>query len=134
MGRVQNGLYELKESLFGSQDSARVSTRYLASLFTAGDEEEIRLVNKKLLAIRMFKRAETVADVDRAEAAGMLDEARMTSEEAEAIYRMTSLPTFDERFVIPPMLREQAIESTEKPQSHKEEAGFGFSRPPKRGW
>ncbi len=134
MARVANGLYELKESLFGSPDSARVSTRYLASLFAAGDEEEIALVNRKLLAVRMYRRAETAGDVDKKEAKRMLDEARMTPGEAEAVYRMTSLPSFSRRFVIPPFMREQAIESVQKPQSRKEEAGFGFTRPPKRGW
>ncbi len=134
MASVANGLYELKESLFGSHDSSRVSTRYLASLFTAGDEEEIILVNKKLLAVRMYKRAETVGDLEQREVQRMLDEARTTPEEVEAIYRLTSLPSFEDRFVMSPFMREQAIESVQKPQTHKEEAGFGFTRPPKRGW
>ena len=64
----------------------------------------------------------------------MLEEAQTTPEEAEAIYRLTSLPGFEDRFVIPPFRREQAIESVQKPQRHKEEAGFGFIHPPKRGW
>jgi nitrate reductase beta subunit len=131
---VTNGLYGLKDSLFGSHNSFRVSARYLASLFSAGEEDEIVLVNRKLLAVRMFKRAETVGDVDKKEVNRMLEEARTAPEEVEAIYRMTSLPSLSDRFVIPPFMREQAIESVQKPQSHKEEAGFGFTRPPKRGW
>ena len=82
----------------------------------------------------MYKRSETVGDVDQGEVKQILDEARTTPEEAEAIYRLTSLPGFEDRFVIPPFLREQAVESVQKPQSHKEEAGFGFIRPLKRGW
>ncbi len=134
MASVTNGLYELKESLFGSHRSSRVSTRYLASLFTAGDEEEIVLVNRKLLAVRIYKRAETVGDLDRNEALRILDEARITPEEVEAIFRLTSLPTFEERFAIPPFMRETAVETVLKPSARKEEAGFGFLRKPKRGW
>jgi nitrate reductase beta subunit len=134
MASVANGLYELKESLFGSYNSSRVATRYLASLFTAGDEKEIVFVNKKLLAVRMYKRAETVGDLDWNEVNRILKEARTSPEEVEAIYRLTSLPTFEDRFAIPPFMREQAVESIQNPQSHKEEAGLGFIRPPKRGW
>ncbi len=88
MASVSNGLYELKESLFGTSNSSRVSTRYLASLFTAGDEDEIVRVNKKLLAVRMYKRAETVGDLDQKEVKRILEEARTTPEEAEAIFRL----------------------------------------------
>jgi len=52
----------------------------------------------------------------------------------EAIYRMTSLAAFEERFVIPPFLREMAIESVMDPETRKEEAGTGHIHPPKRGW
>ncbi len=40
--------------------------------------------------------------------------------EAEEIYRLTSLCTFDDRFVIPPMHREEAIEMLEDPMEHKQ--------------
>ena len=63
----------------------------------------------------------------------MLREADCTPEEAEAIYRLTSLCTFDDRFVIPPMHREQAIEMLEDPLEHKQGAGFGFLSGPRRG-
>jgi nitrate reductase beta subunit len=134
MASVEGGLYDLKETLFGSTSSSRVSTRYLASLFTAGDEEEIVRVNRKLLAVRLYKRAATVGDLGPGEVQRVLDEARTTPEEVEAIYRLTSLPGFAERFVIPPFRREQAIKAVRDPQRHKEEAGFGFIHPPKRGW
>ncbi len=55
----------------------------------------------------------------------MLDEARMTPEEAETIYRMTSLARFNERFVIPPFMREQAIESVQKPSRIRKKRGSG---------
>jgi nitrate reductase beta subunit len=63
----------------------------------------------------------------------MLKEADCTVEEAEAIYKLTTLCTFEERFVIPPMQREKAMESLGDPFSEKAEAGFGFMSEPKRG-
>ena len=54
-------------------------------------------------------------------------------EQADAIYRLTALCTFEDRFVIPPMHREEAIEMMEEPQEWKQEAGFGFRAAPKRG-
>ena len=53
-------------------------------------------------------------------------------EEAEAIFRLTSMPTFKERFVLPPLSRERQIEATENPFSRKQESGFGFRRAPER--
>jgi nitrate reductase beta subunit len=47
---------------------------------------------------------------------------------------MTSLAPFEERHVIPPFLREMAIERTIDPGVHKTKTGVGALRPPKRGW
>ncbi len=63
-----------------------------------------------------------------------LDEAGSTLQELEEIYRMTALAGFAERHSVPPFQREMAIEAVADPQKRKEETGFGFSRPPKRGW
>jgi len=69
------------------------------------------------------------AEVQRA-----LAEGQTTPEEAEAIFRLTSLPTFEERFVIPPLAREEAIESALDPLTHKQQVGFGFNQAPTRRW
>ncbi len=46
---------------------------------------------------------------------------------------MTSLANFKDRFVIPPMHREQALEMLEDTKEAKGAGGFGFRQPPKRG-
>ena len=48
-------------------------------------------------------------------------------------YRLTTLCTFEDRFVIPPAHREEAIEMMKDPHEHKAGAGFGFLTGPKRG-
>ena len=67
------------------------------------------------------------------EVARQLAAAGMTAAEAEAIYRMTTLPNLAERFVIPQYHRELAVEAWKDPLAHKGEAGFGALQPPRRG-
>ncbi len=122
-----------EEGFFASLDNARLSVRYMARLFSAGNEDEIVQVYKKLLAVRIYKRVQNVGDIPESEAHRALAEAGITAEEAEAIYHLTSLPTFEERFVIPPLAREEAIETVLDPFTHKPMAGFGFRQPPQRG-
>jgi nitrate reductase beta subunit len=122
------------EDFFGSLESIRIPIRYFASLLAAGEEGEITAVYKKLFAMRIFKRAETVGDITKKEADQSIHEAQTTPEELEAIYRMTSLTTFEDRFVIPPFLREMSVETCIDPETRKSEVGTGFIRPPKRGW
>jgi nitrate reductase beta subunit len=63
----------------------------------------------------------------------MLTEADCTPEQADAIYEMTALSSFEERFSIPPSHREEAIEMLEDPLERKQQVGFGFRTGPKRG-
>lgn len=61
-------------------------------------------------------------------------EADCSAAEAEGIYQLTSLCTFEDRFVIPAAHREEAIEMMKDPLEHKQETGFGFRDEPERGW
>ena len=115
-------------SVVGKKEEKAVS-----SLFTAGDEAMVIAVYKKLLAGRMFKRAETVGDIPMEKAAQALEDARLTPEEVEEIYHLTALASFEEMFVIPPMLREVAIEMGVDPHEFQEERGAGFVQLPSRG-
>ena len=63
----------------------------------------------------------------------MLREANCTREEAEGIYKLTSLCTFEDRFVIPPMHREYAVELMGDPYEFKAETGVGYRDKPERG-
>ena len=100
--------------------------KFLANLFGAGIEDGVRYALRKQKAVRWYRRAVTVGDVTMETAERMLREADSNVDEAEAIYRLTALCTFEERFVIPPMHREEAIEMMGDPQEHKQETGFGF--------
>jgi nitrate reductase beta subunit len=114
------------QDLFHDIDQARIPMQFLANLFGAGHDEFLRYALKKQKAVRWLRRAMSVGDVSMETAERMLREADCTVAEGDAIYRLTSLCTFEDRFVIPPMHREEAISMLEEPLEYKQETGFGF--------
>ncbi len=120
--------------LFSSLEHARIPLRFMTSLFTAGNEEILNAVYRKLIAVRIYMRGQKVKDVQEAEVQKALSLGKTNANEAEAIFRLTSLATFDERFVVPSMAREMAIETTMEPSKHKPEAGFGSRQTAERRW
>jgi nitrate reductase beta subunit len=123
----------LNDEYFPDFDKARAPIKYLASMFGAGNESHLRYVLKKQSAIRAYRRAITVGDIDLLQAEKSLLEADCNPSEADEMYKLTSLCTFDERFVIPAAHREEAIEMLKDPLEHKQEMGFGFREAPERG-
>jgi nitrate reductase / nitrite oxidoreductase, beta subunit len=128
-----NTVTRVSDEFFHEIDEARVPLQFLANLFGAGDTEPVRYALRKQMAVRLMRREITVGDVDAESAQAALGEADSNADEADAIYRLTSLCTFAERFVIPPSLREQAVEAMRDPLEHKQSCGFGFTDGPERG-
>ena len=130
----EEGSYETtSESFWGAIEKSRLPMSYLASLFSAGNEEVIKNVLKKLMAVRLHRRAETVGDLPEEESKDAMRDSVLDKETADAIFRLTSLPLFDQRFVIPAAHREEAMEMLESTADVKGNSGFGFKEPPKRG-
>jgi len=129
-----DGVYDsTTKSLWGGVETSRLPMKYLASLFTAGDEEKVRNVLRKLLAVKIHRRDATVGDLTKEEVEEALQIGSTNPGEADAIFRLTSLATFNERFVIPPAHREESIEMIEATADVKGETGFGFKMKPARG-
>jgi nitrate reductase / nitrite oxidoreductase, beta subunit len=116
-------------SFFTSLEKARLPLKYLASLFTAGNEELVKATYRKLMAVRLHRRSTQVGDLPAAAVATAMAEAALSAADADAIYRLTSLAGMAERIVIPPMMREQLSEPTVEPQ-RQNQAGFAYLRPP----
>ncbi len=127
------GSQRLAADFFSSLESARVPLRYMARLLAGGNESQVELAYQRLMAVRINKRSQEVGDFTNEQAVGARKQAGLTAEQVEEIYHLTTQLGYDEHFVIPPMQREQAIESTMDTQQHKGEAGLGYRRPPKRG-
>jgi nitrate reductase beta subunit len=128
-----NGYDTTIDDFLGSVDRYRLPISYMASLFGAGNAGVVRYALRKQLAVRNYRRAVTAGDVDMDKARKMLAEADCTVEQAEAIYRLTSIAPLDDRFVIPPSHREEAIEMLDEPLAAKGFAGMGFRKRPERG-
>ena len=122
----------VSEGLFHDIDQSRVPMKFLANIFGAGHEGKVRYALGKQKAVRIYRRAVTVGDVTMADAERILREAGSSPEEAEAIYRLTSLCTFEDRFVIPPSHREEAIEALGDPLEFKGATGLGIRQAPRR--
>jgi nitrate reductase beta subunit len=129
-----DGVYDsTTKSLWGGVETSRLPMKYLASLFTAGDEERMRQVMRKLLAVKIHRRDATVGDLAKEEVEEAVRMGKTSAREADEIFRLTSLATFNERFVIPPAHREESIEMMEATADAKGETGFGFKMRPTRG-
>jgi len=128
MGRSHHGTYQHEASrFFTCLEQARLPLKYLASLFSAGNEEIVAGVLKKLLAVRYFMRWQSVRDIPESETQKILREAQTTPEEVEEIYRMTAIPTQYQRYVLPPLQREEAVQNTCSPEICKGCSGFNLS-------
>ena len=88
---------------------------YLGKLFAAGNEGKVRYALRKQLAVRIWRRHVTVGDVTEQAAKQALNEADCTPEQADDIYKLSALATWDDRFVIPPFQREMAMEMLTDP-------------------
>ncbi len=140
IGQTKNGTYDQKMNDMSSKpqmsdiEKARIPIKYMASLFAAGNEEVITKVYRKLMAVRIYKRANELRDIPEEEVKEALSKGNTYPEEIEAIFQLTSLPTMEERFVIPPLNREVSIEQYEDPFVARSATGFGKRVEPKRRW
>ena len=140
MSTVENNLVNLdlpaeREDfeLFEQLDKARLPVGYLANLFSNGDPEPIRRILRTMLAVRTYKRRQSVDQSIDQTTIDMLDSVGLTEARTEAIYKLTTIPTIADRFVLPPYHREMSIESLNDPLSAKGETGFGPRTAPARG-
>jgi nitrate reductase beta subunit len=147
LAKTGNGVYDNVETdarlgpLMSSLERSRIPLRYMASLLSGGNEEIIRDVYRKMVAVRVYMRAKKVKDIPQDEVERALREGKTTGAEVEAIFRLTSLPTFEERFVVPPMERDTSVESmfpvldpvSRNYPVYKGAVGTGFHINPQRG-
>lgn len=99
-------------------ESLRIPVQYLANLLTAGDTQPVLMALKRMLAMRHYKRAETVEgkiDLSALEAVGL------TEVQAQEMYRYLAIANYEDRFVIPSSHREIARDA------FPESKGCGFS-------
>jgi nitrate reductase beta subunit len=112
-------------AFFSRLESARLPLRYLAGLFGGGDEGVVAAAYRRLLAVRVRRRAEQVGDLPAGAADEALAAAGLTPAQADAIHRLTALADLSERVVVPALAREGDTEPAVEPQ-RQNAAGLGF--------
>ncbi|MDD2279887.1 MAG: nitrate reductase subunit beta, partial [Bacteroidales bacterium] len=86
-------------------DDMRISHKYLANLFTAGDEKPVKEALKRMLAMRAYMRSKTV---DKEINTKVLEGTGLTPEQTEKMYHLMAIANYEDRFVIPTSHREEA--------------------------
>lgn len=89
---------EYSEADLGKSDFMRIPFKYLANLLCAGDEAPIRFALKRLMALRKSMRS---LRVDHTPDLQALDEANMTQDMADEMYKLLAIAKYDDRFVVP---------------------------------
>jgi nitrate reductase / nitrite oxidoreductase, beta subunit len=80
-----SGLKMLTASAMRGRDASGARRQQQASLLSGGNEEIIRDVYKKLVAVRVYMRSKKVKDIPQEEVQRALAEGKTTAEEVEAI-------------------------------------------------
>ena len=94
-----------KNGILPDVEQLRIPNKYLANLFTAGDEAPIVDALKRMLAMRAFMRSKTV---DNELNTAVLEGTGLTPEQVEEMYHLMAIANYDDRFVIPTSHKEHA--------------------------
>lgn len=86
------------EDIFAAIDEMRIPIEYLASILAAGDDEPVRRSLGRLVAMRKYMRAVNLGEEPAPEIAS---DVGMEPHELEAMFRMTAIADYDDRYVIP---------------------------------
>jgi len=91
----------------------------LSPIQHAADEKPVTLALKRLLAMRAYKRAQNVENI---EDAGVLEEVGLSVAQVDEMYRYLAIANYEDRYVIPTAHREDALV-----EAYAERGGCGFS-------
>jgi nitrate reductase beta subunit len=86
-------------------DDLRIPNKYLANMFTAGDEKPVKDALKKMLAMRAYMRSKLV---DNEINTSVLENTGLTPGETEKMYELMAIANYNDRFVIPASHKEYA--------------------------
>ena len=103
--------------------SLRIPLKYLANLLTAGDEAPVIRALERMIAMRAYKRAENVDQVEDLE---VLKQAGITQKQVEEMYRYMALANYEDRFVVPSSHKAYAEETFGAAHDARNGCGFSF--------
>jgi nitrate reductase beta subunit len=122
----QDGYEADPDDVFPAIEKLRIPIEYLANLLAAGDADRIRLVLRRLAAMRAFMRKQQVLGVREEQLA---TEVGMDVDGLEDLYRLLAIAKYEDRYVIPQAHTELAQRLAELPGT----CGLDFEGGP-GGW
>lgn len=99
--------------------SLRIPVKYLANLLTAGDVNPVLSALERMLAMRAYKRTQSV---DGMEDLAVLEQVGLTPAQVEDMYQTMAIANYEDRFVVPSGHKEMAEDSFDE----KGSCGFSF--------
>lgn len=151
IGNQDSGSFELNDAGVSSPlpelsnlENLRIPIKYMASLFSGGNEEIVKDAYKKLMATRIYMHSIRTKAAPEELVNEALNTASISGTMANDIWYLYSMASYRDRFVIPPMYREEAIQliagddpfNDKSGAGHafkdKSESGFGSINEPKR--
>jgi len=108
-----------EDGLIPDVRSLRIPVKYLANMLTAGDERPVIHALERMLAMRRFKRSQTIEGKPDFT---VLDQVGLDENTVEDMYQIMAIANYEDRFVIPTAHRELA----EDPHGERNGCGFSF--------
>lgn len=94
----QGNLPTEADGIIPKAEALRIPLKYLANMFTAGDEAPVMAAINKLIAMRSYQRSKHVeGEINTA----VLEAANLTVDQVEDMYRYMAIANYEDRFVIP---------------------------------
>ena len=101
----ERGVWNSTGDWLPALEDFRIPLKYLSAMFSAGNEEPVKVALKRQLALRQYKRSEQVDGVENLK---VLEDVGLNKKEADHMFRLLSLAFLKERFVLPTTRRENA--------------------------
>jgi len=116
----QGNLSTMADGAIPSIENLRLPMKYLANMFTAGDEKPVVDALKRMIAMRSFYRSKNVeGKTDLA----VLEEVGLTEDQVNEMYRYMAIANHEDRFVVPTSHEELRQEDF---HSFQGQNGFSF--------
>ncbi|HIG64611.1 MAG TPA: nitrate reductase subunit beta [Methyloprofundus sp.] len=94
----QGNLSTMSDGAIPSIETLRLPMKYLANMFTAGDEKPIVAALKRMIAMRSFFRS---LNVEGKTDLAVLEEVGVSEDQVREMYRYMAIANYEDRFVIP---------------------------------
>lgn len=115
----QGALPTEEDGVIPKAEAMRLPLRYLANMFTAGNEEVIKRGLDRMLAMRVYKRMQ---NVDGEVSSQVLEKVGLSADQVEEMHHLMAIANWEDRFVIPTSHKEMHVDNV-----HEYQGSLGFS-------